>query len=166
MRKLSILLLAVLALGLLTGCGAISMEDGVITVDISLPETTINQLISQSFSQGGTTGEDPLFNTITGVELIEPDLIRVFGEGQQDGAPVSGSYDVSVGAEDGALRLAMVDVAVPGVSLDDPRVVEANRLLTESFNNQVRNEGGQGVIQSAAIENNALRLVIAADLSQ
>lgn len=166
MRTKLFQLLAVLALGLLAGCGGIQMQDGVLTIDINLPETQINELVSRAARSDATTSEDVLFDSVTSIELIEPDLIRVFGEGESAGVPYEGNYDIRVGAESGALRLAITDVAVPGISLDDPRVVEANTRLQESFTQQVSNEGGQGVVQSASIENNALRLVIVADLNQ
>lgn len=150
----------------LAGCGAISMDDGVVTLDFSISEQTINNLITRATNESIDRGDNLLFDEVTSVDLIEPDIIRIFGEGTAEGQPFSGSYDMRVGAEEGALRLAVVDVDVPGVGLDDPRVVRANMEMQNSFSEQVVNEGGQGVVQSATIRDGALRLVIAAPLGQ
>jgi hypothetical protein len=150
----------------LAACGSISMDDGTLTLDFSISEQTINGLISRTTDNAANATGDLLFDTVTGVDLIEPDIIRVFGSGTADGQPISGSYDVRVGAEEGALRLAVTDVDVPGVGLDDPRVVQANADLQDAFTEQVTNEGGRGVVQSATISGGELRLVIAAPIGQ
>ncbi len=166
MRKLTVFLFILVAGLTMSACDAISVDDGVLTIDLSISETTINDIITTAIERGSNTGEDVLFDAVTGVDLIEPDTIRVFGTGTDNGAPIAGSYDLQIGAEAGALKLAITAVDVPGVTLGDPRLVQANEELTRSFSNQVVAEGGEGVISSAGIQGGELQLRIAAPLGQ
>lgn len=166
MRKLAAIVGALLIVMGLSGCGAVTMQDGVLTVDFAISEETINNIIATSARESVNRGDDVIFDRVTGVDLIEPDIIRVFGDTMTDGNPVSGSYDVRVGAESGALKLSIAAVEVPGVSLDDARLVKANADLAKAFGDQVANERGQGVISGASIQDGQLQLQLSAALEQ
>lgn len=162
MRKLLVLLLVVAVA--LTACNAFSVEDGVLSFDVIVSQDVINRLVSDTARRATDRGDNVLFDDITNVELIEPNTIRVFGNGSQDGTAFSGSYDLEMHAESGALRLAVTAVDVPGISLDDPRLVAANADLTEAFSDQIVSEQGEGPISEVVIEDGALRIGIAAPL--
>lgn len=164
-RKLFLVTFAVFVLAL-SACNNVRIEDGNLSIDITVSEATLNTIAERANNEANAgTSDDVLFDQVTRVEMIEPDIIRVFGEAEVDGVVRSGSYDVQIGAASGALRLAIVDVDMEGVTLDDPRLAAANAKLQEAFADQLRSEGGEGPISGARIEDGALKLEIDAPLN-
>ncbi len=157
--------IAVLMLAL-SACNMVRIEDGMLSIDVTVTEAMLNTIVERANREANARrSEDVLFDEVTRIDLIEPDIIRVFGEAEVDGVVRSGSYDVQIGATSGALQLAIVDVDVEGVTLDDPRLADANAELQEAFADQVQSEGGNGPISSARIEDGALKLEIDAPLN-
>jgi hypothetical protein len=155
-------LLALLALAL-SACGiaGISREGNRLTVDVNMSEAQVNNLIGLVVRRGNSVTSDFLLDQITSVDLIEPDTIRV--NGTADG--VAGNYDATINAADGTLRIVVVDVDIPGISLDDPRIEEANRELTEAFVNSASAEN-DGRFTSAAVSDDQLTITIEVDLGR
>jgi hypothetical protein len=153
-------LLALLALAV-SACGiaGISREGSRLTVDVNMSEAQVNSLINLAIRNSGSVTSDFLLDQVTSVDLIEPDTMRVFGSAYG----VDGSYDMVIGAADGRLRLAVADVAIPGISLDDPRIEEANRELTEAFETSARSQN-DGRFASAGVSGDQLTMTIEVDL--
>lgn len=164
MRKMAVAFLVLLLALAATACGSFQIQDGVVTIDFSISEATVNRIIDSAMRNSVDRGDDVLFDEVTGVDLIEPDIIRVFGTATVDGNPVQGSYDLRIGAESGALRLEVANVDVPGVTLDDPRLVQANAEMAAAFADQIEAERGRGVISRAEIRDGELQLLIEAPL--
>lgn len=156
-----------LALGLflllaMTGCGiaSVSTEGGELTIDVSISEEQVNGIISRVLSAGGES-KDFLFTETTSVDLLEPNIIRVFGKTAEG---TEGSYDLTMSAVDNALKIEVVSVDVPGVTLDDPRVSAANDELAKAFLDNAQS-GDPGGVSNVAVANNELRLTIKAPLN-
>jgi len=161
-RLLLLSLFLVLSLAL-AGCGIVSVstEGGELTVSVNLSEAQVNTIISRVNERGGN-GDDFLFRDISSVDLLEPNILRVFGT-TADGA--SGSYDATITAVDETLKIEVTAVDVPGVTLDDPRVQAANDELARAFLDNARS-GDEGGVAGVAVVDNELRLTFKAPLNR
>lgn len=144
-----------------TACGmmSVSTEGGELTIEVNISEDQVNRMVGNVLRTG--TDKEFLFEDVTSVDLLEPNVIRVFGE-MADGT--SGSYDMTIDAADETLQLEVVAVDVPGVTLDDPRVQAANDELAEAFLNSARSDGEGGGVVDAAVVADELVLTIKAPL--
>jgi len=160
-RLLAAGLVLVLAL-VSTACGimSVSTEGGELTIGVNISENQVNTLIGNVFQTD--TGDEFLFDEITSVDLLEPNVMRVFGT-MADGT--AGSYDMTIDAADETLQLEVVAVDVPGVTLDDPRVQAANDELAEAFLNNARSDGESGGVTDVAVVADELVLTIKAPLN-
>lgn len=50
---------------------------------------------------------------------------------------VDGSFDINLGAENDVLKAKIVDVNIPGIDLNDHRIVEANHELEDKLTHLV-----------------------------
>ncbi len=146
-----------------TACGimSVSTEGGELTVTVNLNEDQVNSIIRR-VNDAGRNGDDFLFSEISSVDLMEPNVIRVFGT-TADGA--SGSYDATIGVVDESLKIEVTAVDVPGVTLDDPRVQAANDELAQAFLDNARSNG-EGSVAGVAVVGDELRFTIKAPLSR
>lgn len=154
--------LVIMALSLaLVACGALSIstDDGVLTVNVKLNEDQVNGIIARVFTDD--VNDEFLFKQLDSIDLIEPDVIRVFGT-TADG--VSGSYDMTVAAENEALKFEVVAVDIPGVTMDDPRIQSANDELAQAFLDTAAESNSGGGIAEAAVVDDELVLTITAAL--
>jgi len=140
------LLLAFALVSTACGIASVSTEGGELTIIVNVSESQANRLIDNVFTSND--GDDYLFTQITGVDLIEPDIMRVSGT-TADGA--SGTYDLTIGVVDEAIKIEVVAVDVPGVTMDDPRVQAANDELERAFLENASSDGGDGVINVAVV---------------
>ena len=123
---------------------------------IELKEDDINRIIQQSNARR----EDALITDETGVD-IQDGFIRVFGNAKKaDGSMVSGSYDATVKAENGALKVAITAVDIEGVTMDDPRIIKTNQELADELGKAAAE--GQGVFEfeSVSLSNDVMKIVI------
>lgn len=163
--RLLVLLLSLFLLAGTTACNVIQINDGVVTVNVGISESTVNSIIERTLgATNNAGGTDFLFTQITGVDLIEPDTVRVFGNFNRDGGVVTGSYDLAVASADGALQMQVASVDVPGVGIDDPRVQAANAALARAFQQQAATEA-DGRFASVQVVDGELRFSIEAPLN-
>lgn len=153
----------ILALALATSaCGimSVSTEGGELTINVNLSEDQVNGIIGRAV-RNANTDDDFLLKEVSGIDLMEPNIIRVSGT-TPEGAP--GSYDMTIDAVDEALQLAVVAVDAPGVTLDDPRVQAANDDLAAAFLESARSGNGEGGITDVAVVGDELVFTIKAPL--
>lgn len=154
-------LLLVLSL-VLTACGmmSVSTEGGELTISVNVSETQVNRIIGNVFR---TDSQDEfLFEDVSSVDLMEPNVMRVFGT-TAEGA--SGSYDMTIAAEDESIKLEVIAVDVPGVTMDDPRIQAANDELAEAFLNNARSDGEDGGVTEVSVVADELVFTIKAPLN-
>lgn len=147
---LSVMILASLACSI----GGITVGEDSATIRINLDEDQMNDWLRNA----ETSNDSPdkrLLDKITAVEMHEG-YMRIFGE--DDG--VKGSFDVSVDAENDVLIAQIIDVDMPGVDMDDPRIVEANEELTKELSEMVTESNGEVLFKEAAVEEGELKLQI------
>ncbi len=159
-RLLLASLMLVMALAT-SACGttSFSTEGGELTISVNLSEDQVNGLVGRIINSD--TDDDFLFEDVSRVDLIEPNLIRAFGTTVEG---TSGSYDTTIDAVDEALQLEVVAVDIPGVTMEDPRVQAANDELAQAFLDSARSDGEGGGMADVAVVDDELIFTIKAPL--
>ena len=159
--------LLILVLSLATAaCGIVSYstEGGELTLSVNMSESQVNRLISSVFTRND--GDNFLFTEISSVDLIEPNVIRLAGT-TADGA--TGTYDMTIDVIDEVIKLEVVAVDVPGVTMDDPRVQAANDELEQAFldsaGDNAGSDGEPGGVTDVVVAGDELTFTIKAALN-
>lgn len=158
---IAVMILALALISAACGVMSVSTEGGELTINVNLNESQANRLIGNVFTSND--GDDFLFTEIASVDLIEPNIMRVSGS-TADG--VSGTYDLTIDVVDEALKIEVVAVDVPGVTLDDPRVQAANDELAQAFLDSARSDGERGGVADVAVVADELIFTIKAPLNE
>jgi hypothetical protein len=138
--------------------GGITFGQNGATIEVSLTEDQVNTLFTNV--QGvETNGVNRLLDQVTGVEMHDG-YIRVLGTTNSSGQEVSGSFDVSVGAENDVLVVQIIAVNIPGIDMTDPRIIEANEELTEELSQSVTDTNGDVLFKEATVTDDELNLVL------
>lgn len=158
---IAVMILALAVISAACGVMSVSTEGGELTISVNLNESQANRLIGNVFTSN--EGDDFLFTEIASVDLIEPNIMRVSGS-TADG--VSGTYDLTIDVVDEAVKIEVVAVDVPGVTLDDPRVQAANDELAQAFLDSARSDGESGGVADVAVVADELIFTIKAPLNE
>lgn len=158
---IAVMILALAVISAACGVMSVSTEGGELTINVNLNESQANRLIGNVFTSND--GDDFLFTEIASVDLIEPNIMRVSGS-TADG--VSGTYDLTIDVVDEAVKIEVVAVDVPGVTLDDPRVQAANDELAQAFLDSARSDGESGGVADVAVVADELIFTIKAPLNE
>ena len=130
-----------------------------VTVDVVIHEAEFNNFGDHS-SIHVTDECDHMLDRATHVDFDEG-VIRFFGtKDMPDGSEAEGSLDLSMTAENGALHAEIVAVDIPGVSLSDACIVEANQAMEEAFTDLVTESNGEVLFQEVTVEEGLLRMKI------
>jgi hypothetical protein len=118
------------------------------TLEFSLSEDRINDLLNRSTNN--LDEDDLLLDEITQVD-IQDGRIQVFGDyTDENGATQEGSYEITMAAEDGALVVEIVAVDIEGMTMDDPRVQQANEKIADALSEAAAQN--QGEVAFTAVE--------------
>ena len=158
---IAVMILALAVISAACGVMSVSTEGGELTINVNLNESQANRLIGNVFTSN--EGDDFLFTEIASVDLIEPNIMRVSGS-TADG--VSGTYDLTIDVVDEAVKIEVVAVDVPGVTLDDPRVQAANDELAQAFLDSARSDGERGGVADVAVVADEMIFTIKAQLNE
>src|SRR5512142_2242982 len=132
-RKIRFALIAALLLSVAFAASACSYAHtgmGTITrvVDITIDQARFDQRGAQ-YTIGLNGPYDRLLDQVTRVEIHDGFLRYTGFKTQPNGSKAPGSFDLSVGAEDGILKAQIIAVSIPGVTLTNPVIVQANHRL-------------------------------------
>lgn len=160
-NKTKLVILAFLAVTLLTtmacGFGGISFSKGKATIDVTLTQDQVNKMIQQS-NQNVEVSDDRLMEEIDRVEFHDG-FIRVFGvDKKTNGTWDEGSIDFAVSAENDALKVKIIAVDLPGVTLDDPRIVNANQQIADAMTQSVNETNGEVLFKEVSVTETGLKL--------
>ena len=152
---ISFLLLAVV------GCGPLNfgLNSRAVTITIDLDEGILNRLLSEAQNKVVAVNGEALLAEISQIDFQAPDTIRVFGSRNQNGSTIEGSFDVQTVLDQGALKVNISAVNIPGYSLDSPAIQQINSELSKAFTEQI-NQQQEGAISSVQVTEDALSLVI------
>lgn len=144
-----------------TACsmGGLSTRNGKATLDLRLSEKDISSMVIRTFSQLERDQAD-LLTSVSRVS-IRDGYIRVYGTTiNTKGKEVRGSIDVTFSVDEGQLRVQVSAVDMPGVTLDDPRFVKANRDLSRDFAQSVEESRGEFKFIRAEVLDDVVHLQI------
>jgi hypothetical protein len=145
--------------------GGINIDQNKATIDITVTQDQINTLL-QHTDADVTASDDRLMEKVTSVEMHDG-FIRIFGEDMKtDGSSVPGSFDVSIGAENDELNVQIIAVDMPGVTLDDPRIVETNNEIANDLTKSVRETNGDVLYKEVSVSESGLKLKMEVKLSK
>ena len=101
-------------------------------VNISIPEEMLDHS-SPTFKVNNRNFWEPLLDHVSRMELHDG-YLRFFGtRNLHDGNVVPGSVDLYLGAEGGILVARIIALDIPGITLNDPRVIEINHEMRVGF---------------------------------
>jgi hypothetical protein len=88
-------------------------------------------------------------------------FIRFVGTRHQWGAAdVDGSLDLSLSSENNMLKAKLIAVDIPGLTLDDPCIVEANQEVEKALIEMVTDSHGEVLFKEVVVEEGVLRMKI------
>lgn len=162
-KKNQLIIVCLMAIVLLTSIactmGGVTISKDKATIQINISEDQVNTMLQRSESNLGVSSEG-LLKKIDSVEFHNG-YIRVYGEDETpDGATVSGSYDISLMAEDGELKVQITAVNVPGVDLNDPRIVKANREFSQELSQSFRESNGEVLFKEVTLSEDGLIITL------
>ena len=153
------LLTLILAVGL-SACN-FSLKGGKLTVPITLDEQAVIRLLTLAQSAITATSGGQSQVTINNVDFIEPDSVRVDGVYESSpGEFVPGSMTVAFAVADGAPRVGVTALDIPGADDSDARMEEINRALEDALQREVGAIQEAATFKSIAVEGNALKIIV------
>ncbi len=139
--------------------GNISIDKNTATVDLTFSEAQLNDLFDNVNTRNDTSA-DRLLDKVTGIELHDG-YIRVLGEGTNaEGSTVTGSYDVSIGTENDALKVEIIAVDIEGVDMNDERIISTNQEISDDLAKSVKESNGDVLFKEAVVTEDALKLKV------
>ncbi len=161
-----ILIMAVLLMTTIAcSMGGVTIDKNKATIEVTLTEDQVNKLLTNAQVDVEVSAES-LLKKVTSVEMHDG-YVRVFGEDQlPDGTPVQGSFDVSVNAANDELKIQILSVNIPGVSMNDPRIIEANAELEKALSKAVSNSYNEVLFKEASATEAGLKLKMEVKLEQ
>jgi hypothetical protein len=166
-NRIILVLLAVVIIITTMACslGGININKTKAMIDITVTQDQVNTLL-QNANESVTASDKRLMEKVTSVEMHEG-FVRIFGEDlKTDGTSVPGSFDVSVGAVNDELTVKIIAVDMPGVTLDDPRIVDTNTEMANELSKSVRETNGDVLFKEASVSESGLKLKMEIKLSK
>jgi hypothetical protein len=100
-----------------------------------------------------------LLDEVTHIEMHDG-YLRFVGSKDRE----AGSFDLSLGAVDGALKAKIVAVAIPGIEMSSPVVVEANRELERALTEVAADLQGEVIFKEVEVKEGSWRMKVQVDL--
>jgi hypothetical protein len=166
-NRIILVLLAVVIIMTTMACnmGGINIYKNKAVIDVNLTQDQMNMFF-QNTEGDVRVSDSRILEKITGVEMHDG-FMRVFGENKQsDGTYVPGSFDISIGAADDELKVQITAVDISGITLDDPRIVDANAELARELSQSVREANGDVLYKEASVSEAGLKLKMEVRLSK
>ena len=139
-------------------CSLSGLTNKVTTFDITLTQDQVNSIFQKIRVQDPLQGG--LLARVDRVEM-QNGYIRVFGAAAgKDGTEATGSFDVSVGAENNALTVRIIRVNFPGIDLNDPRIAQVNQQLQAALSQSVADTNGKVLVRSAVVKDGVLKISV------
>ena len=163
MRKwtisLSIALLALTLAACGLGVNVKQDEQGNTIVDVSLPESVVNQILQGAVTNTSGDSSDEILDEIDNVDM-KPGIITVTGKRTMpDGTKANGTFDLSLTAENGQLKASVSNIHIEGTEVTQETVNQINERIASALA-QSASKDDRSEITSVSITDNALQMVV------
>jgi hypothetical protein len=137
--------------------GGLTFNGDKATVDITLSEKELNEMIATSTSNR-VRDDDEMLKSVSEVEFHDGS-VRVYGTMENSsGEEVKGNLDLVFRASEDVLMVEITAVDFPGVSMDDPRVVKANQEMAKALTESVTRSNGEVKFLEADVTEEGLHI--------
>ncbi len=152
-----LLLIGIFAAACGTSLNIKTNEAGDTVIEVGLPESVVNTILSESVTTGDT--ENDLLTKVTSVDM-KPGLITVTGTRTlADGTEAPGSFDLSLSTDNGTLHAAVSNVQIQGYSFTDDQLARLNQRIADSLSNSASDKK-DAQITSVNITDTSLQFVV------
>lgn len=139
----------------------LSLQDGKLSIPITLKEESIKQIIGAAQSAAASQGENLPLIEVDDIEFIEPDKIIATGQYQTlGGSRINGQVELKFSVVDEQPKVEVTAINIPGVDLASEAIKKVNEALSQIIKDQVRESGEGAVIKSMTVEADALKIVV------
>lgn len=160
--RISTILLALLLLALFTSaCGfrAFLPEGLTQAVDIRIPEDMLVDS-KPTFQVNGRNFWEPLLDEVSRVELHDGFLRFIGTRAMPDGTIVPGSIDLYLGTSNDRLTARVIALDIPGVTVQDPLVVEINQNMSVEFRGLLHTYGSDVLFKEVQVAEEELHMKV------
>ena len=158
------MLISLLSIGLLLAACGVGLSvntdaQGNTILDVSLPETIVNEIIKGAVTSDSGGDANAILNQIDSLDM-KPGLISVAGKKTlADGTQVNGTFDVTLAAENGQLRASVSNVQAGGSPVSQETINQINERIASALA-QSASDNDQAEITSVNITDTALQFVV------
>jgi hypothetical protein len=158
------ILFSLLALSLLLAACGVGLSvntdaEGNTILDVSLPETVVNEIIKGAVTSDSAGDVNAILNQIDSLDM-KPGLISVAGKKTlADGTQVNGTFDVALATENGQLKASVSNVQVAGEPVSQETINQINERIASALA-QSASSNDQAEINSVSITDTALQMVV------
>ena len=132
--------------------------EGGVTITAQLTEADANAAIGEALAQlDNPLLRNPQVDLQNGVILVSGEHVQRDGSGT-----VSGSFNVTLTAQNGALLAQVSSLNIEGVDVSDARLATFNQRLANGFTLRANRENRQITVDTVNITNNAIEITITA----
>lgn len=159
-KNWAILMGAVILLLVSLACN-LSLQNGKLTVPITLREETLKQIITAAQSAAASQGERLPLIEVEDIEFIEPDRIVARGQYQVlGGQRLNGQVELKFSVVNDQPKVEVTAINIPGVDLASDAIKKVNEALSGVIQDQVEEAGDGAVVKSMTVEGDALKIVV------
>lgn len=139
----------------------LSLQDGKLTIPITLKEEAIKQIITTAQSAAASQGERLPVIEVEDIEFIEPDKIVARGQVQAlGGQRFNGQVELKFLVVNDQPKVEVTAINIPGVDLASDAIKRVNEALSKVIQDQVKESGEGAVVKSITVEKDALKIVV------
>ncbi|GAP10229.1 hypothetical protein BECAL_01392 [Bellilinea caldifistulae] len=159
-KKRMILIVGMILMLVSLACN-LSLQDGKLSIPITLKEDTIKQIISTAQSAAASQGEKLPLIEVEDIEFVEPDRIVAKGQYQAlGGQRLNGQVELKFSVVNDQPKVEVTAINIPGVDLASDAVKKVNEALSKVIRDQVNQAGEGAVIKSITVEADALKILV------
>ncbi len=167
MRKILVVLLLIVLMGVLGGCKA-KVEEGRLVVPVRLDESALRQLVDLAVkAYTAQEGSNPLTVTVDTITFLPPDGLAMAIRAQAENTPaIGGQAEMRFAVQDGLPQVTITRLEIPGVTVSEDQLQTLNRLLSAQLQEQVRRAGDRVSLREITVEADALVLQVEVRLTR
>ena len=160
MNKKVAIVVVFLTLAMVTLACGLSLNNGKLTIPVTLNKETLIRLISGAQSVAASGSQTNVMVEVQDLDFIEPDKIKAYGRYSLSGMQVEGEIELTFSVVNDEPKVEITGVNIPGLDLASDVIQKANETLSELMREQVRQADSDAVIKSITVEEEALKIIV------